>query len=223
MIRVLHLYPRELGINGDVGNVLALRRRAEWYGVDLEVVDHEVGADVPADAHLVHIGSGPVSGQRLVVDDLQRIAPTLRSWAEAGVPALAIAGGWQLLGDSLTLESGEVLPGARVLPTSATLTGHRIVGEVWIDDVAGFENHAAVTTTRTGERAAWPVARFGVSIATTLHGPFLPMNPRFADELLATAAALAGVSLGAPSPRLAEVDAAAERSRDAIRRRPHSR
>lgn len=223
MIRLVHLYPRELGINGDVGNVLALRRRAEWRGMAVEVVDHEVGAELPADAHLVHIGSGPVSGQRLVVDDLQRIAPTLRAWADAGVPMLAIAGGWQLLGDSLTLESGEVLPGARVLPTTARLSGHRVVGEVWSDDVAGFENHGAVTTALTGEPVAWPVARFGASIATTLHGPFLPMNPRFADELLVAAAGLAGLTLGEPSPRIAEVDAAAERSRDAIRRRPHSR
>ncbi len=31
-IVVVHLYPRELGINGDVGNVLALQKRAQWRG-----------------------------------------------------------------------------------------------------------------------------------------------------------------------------------------------
>lgn len=223
MIRIVHLYPRELGINGDVGNVLALRRRAEWRGVDVQVHDHEVGANLPPEAHVVHIGSGPVSGQRLVVDDLQRIAPTLRAWAAAGVPTLAIAGGWQLMGESLALETGELLPGAGVLPTSSRLTGRRVVGEVWSEGVAGFENHGAVTVTTSGEPADWPVARFGASIATTLHGPFLPMNPRFADELLGVAAQLAGVELGEPAPELSDVDTAAERSREAIRRRPHSR
>ena len=37
-IVVVHLYPRELGINGDIGNVMALRKRAQWRGLPLEVI-----------------------------------------------------------------------------------------------------------------------------------------------------------------------------------------
>ncbi|MDO7882089.1 type 1 glutamine amidotransferase [Salinibacterium soli] len=218
MITILHLYPRELGINGDVGNVLALRRRAQWRGAEVRVVDHEVGAPLPEVAHLVHIGSGPLSAQQLVLDDLAAIAPTLRSWAADGVPFLAVAGGWQLLGRSLVLTDGTVLPGAEVLPSDATLTDRRIVREVWSDDVAGFENHGARTTV-DGRPVEWPVARFGSSIATTLHGPFLPMNPTFADELLTVAADRAGVELGAAGESIALVDDYAARSRRAIKGR----
>jgi CobQ-like glutamine amidotransferase family enzyme len=219
-IVVLHLYPRELGINGDVGNVMALAKRAEWRGMPLTVVDHEIGADLPETVHLVHIGSGPVSAQELVHDDLVRIAPTLRRWAEDGVPFLAIAGGWQLLGTSLTLADGRRLEGAGVFPSDAVLSGARIVDEVWTTDAAGFENHGAVTTVHGGTPfAAGRGLRVGDSVATTLHGPFLPMNPSWADDLLTVAAARAGIPMGADDDRVARADEYAERSRDAIRQR----
>jgi CobQ-like glutamine amidotransferase family enzyme len=219
VIRIVHLYPRELGINGDVGNVLALRRRAQWRGAAVEVIDHEVGSDLPETAHLVHVGSGPASGQRLVADDIVRIAPALRRWAEAGVPMIAIAGGWQVMGAGVELENGEFIEGAAVYPTRARVTGARVVREVWRDGVAGFENHGAETLTSTGAPVDWPVARFGALIGTTLHGPVLPMNPALADELLTEAARLAGVTLGPGGHELEAVDEAAARSRDAIRRR----
>ena len=218
MITVVHLYPRELGINGDVGNVMALRKRAEWRGAELRVLDHEIGAELPTDAQLVHIGSGPASAQELVLDDLARIAPRLREWSASGVPFVAIAGGWQLLGRTRQRADGTVVPGAGVLPTDSRAATKRVVREVWNKDVAGFENHGAETTS-DDPGFAWPVSRFGSSVATNLHGPFLPMNPAFADELLDVAAAHAGVVLGEPSTAMAEVDDRAARSRAAIRSR----
>lgn len=219
-IVVLHLYPRELGINGDVGNVMALAKRAQWRGMPLTVIDHEIGAALPDTVHLIHIGSGPVSAQELVHDDLLRIAPTLRAWALEGVPVLAIAGGWQLLGRSLVLDDGRRLEGAAVFPTDAVLTASRQVDEVFTLEAAGFENHAATTTLSGGTSfAGGRGIRVGDSIATVLHGPFLPMNPTFADSLLAVAAQRAGVTMGPDDERIARADEYAAKSREAIRRR----
>lgn len=235
MITVVHLYPRELGINGDVGNVMALRKRAQWRGLPLQVHDHEVGGELPASAQLVHIGSGPVSGQEAVRDDLARIAPTLRAWADAGVPFLAIAGGWQLLGEELVGLDGAVTKGAGILPSRATLTAERRVGEVVattsLGEIAGFENHGAVTelldgaspfarvTHREGRGPADEGVIAGHRIGTNLHGPLLPMNPVWADWLLDAAAALSGDTAGEPQPQLAVVDDRAARSRAAVRGR----
>ncbi len=234
-ILVVHLYPRELGINGDVGNVLALQKRAEWRGMPLTVHDHEVGGALPDEPHLVHIGSGPVSGQEAVRDDLARIAPTLRRWAAGGVPFLAIAGGWQLLGRQVVGVDGVVIPGADVFPTRATLTADRRVGEVAattsMGEITGFENHGSVTELLDGavpfalvthREGAGPAAEgviVGSSIGTNLHGPLLPMNPAVADRLLTDAAALAGVPMGQDDDRIRLVDERASKSRDAIRRR----
>ncbi|RDV43439.1 cobyric acid synthase [Leifsonia sp. ku-ls] len=228
VLRILHLYPVELGINGDAGNVLALAERARWRGIDVETVAHAPGAELPASADLVHIGSGPLSGQRAVHEDVLRIAPTLRDWRDAGVPILAIAGGWQLLGTELETAEGEVLAGAAVFPTRAALGPKRHVGEVVArladgTAIAGFENHSA----RTVLDGAEPLARLvsgtgndgstegvvvGASIGTHLHGPLLPMNPVLADRLLSTA--LRGEL--PPVPQTERVDRYATNARRAI-------
>ena len=203
VLRILHLYPRELGINGDAGNVLALTERSRWRGIETDVVAHAPGGELPASVDIVHIGSGPLSGQRAVHEDVLRIAPRLREWAEAGIPVLAIAGGWQLLGTELTTAEGERLAGAGVFPTRATLGATRHVDEVVVrmpdgTAVAGFENHSATTVLDGAE----PLGRIqhgfgngdgtegvvrGASIGTHLHGPVLPMNPVLADRILSAA------------------------------------
>jgi len=203
VLRILHLYPRELGINGDAGNVLALVERARWRGIEAEVVHHAPGGELPASADIVHIGSGPLSAQRAVHADVLRIADRLRDWRDAGVPILAVAGGWQLLGRELVTPEGEALDGAQVFPSRAVLGTARHVGEIVVrsaelGSLAGFENHSARTELEggeplgrvlsgTGNDGASEGVTVGASIGTHLHGPVLPMNPVLADRLLATA------------------------------------
>jgi CobQ-like glutamine amidotransferase family enzyme len=232
VLRILHLYPKELGINGDGGNVLALAERARWRGVDVDVVEHRPGAELPASADLVHIGSGPLSSQRAVAGDVARIAPLLRQWRDAGVPILAIAGGWQLLGEEIETPDGEILPGAGVFPTRAVLGARRHVAEVVVrmrDGVAlaGFENHSATTTLTADASGAAPLGDvvsgfgngdqtegvlLGNAIGTHLHGPVLPMNPVLADRMLQTA--LRGEL--PPVPQTERVDRYAANARRAI-------
>jgi CobQ-like glutamine amidotransferase family enzyme len=233
-LRILHLYPRELGINGDVGNVTALVERARWRGVDAEVLHHEVGDSLPDSVDIVHIGSGPLSSQRVVLEDVQRIAATLQEWRDAGVPILAIAGGWQLLGSEIVTADGERLPGAGVFPTSVQLGAERHVGEMIVrttDGVlAGFENHSARTILQGGEPLGTVLSGVGngdaehcegvqveAAIGTHLHGPVLPMNPALADRMLATALARSGdpTSLTAVS-EVRSVDGYAANARRAI-------
>jgi CobQ-like glutamine amidotransferase family enzyme len=234
VITIVHLYPRELGINGDVGNVLALRRRAEWRGLETRLVEVGAGEDLPGTAHLVHIGSGPASARLPLHTDLERQAATLQDWAEAGVPFLAIAAGWQLLGRAVTEADGTISPGAGVLPSSARVSATRVVGEVAgesdLGEIAGFVNYGAEYTVDAGVA---PFARLaggvlagstdglvsGRLVATNLHGPVLPMNPVWADRLLDAAAELSGDTGREPHARRAEVDDYARRSRDAIRAR----
>jgi CobQ-like glutamine amidotransferase family enzyme len=241
-LTILSLYPRQLGINGDSGNVLALVSRAGWRGIPVTVVEHDVGDTLPENVDLVHIGAGPRTAQRSVQDDLALIAPRLRAWKDAGVPVLAIAGGWQLLGQTLTEEDGTVVPGAGLFASSTTLVAHRAVGEILVrtadGTVAGFENHGAVMVldasatplgavtagfgnsgvTARGARSEGVVE--GESIGTNLHGPFLPMNPAWADRLLRAALAVRGNDTTLDGDdRITRVDDAAVRARAAIARR----
>ncbi len=228
-LTIVHLYPRELGINGDVGNVTALRRRAEWRGMAVEVVDVGPGDALPRVAHLVHIGSGPASARAPLHDDVARLAPALQTWAAAGVPFLAIAAGWQLLGREVIELDRTVRAGAGIFRSAAIVSAERIVGEVSgeseLGEVAGFVNYGATTIL---DRDVAPLARLGDTqdglvsgnlLATNLHGPFLPMNPAWADRLLSAAAELAGLHPEPDDPRIAVLDDRARRSRDAIRAR----
>ncbi len=230
-LTIVHLYPRELGINGDVGNVTALRRRAEWRGMPVRVVDIGPGDDLPAAADLVHVGSGPASMRRPLHADVARHADRLQEWAIDGVPFLAIAAGWQLLGEEVIELDGTVSTGAGVFPSTATVESFRIVGEVSgvsrLGEVAGFVNYGATYAHAGG--GIDPFARLsaggdegllvGNLAATNLHGPLLPMNPVWADWLLEGATRHAGLQPGPDDPRIAVIDDHARRSRDAIRSR----
>lgn len=202
-LRVLHLYPRQLGINGDVGNVMALVQRVRWVGVSATVWDYEPGGELPDAVDVVHIGSGPLSAQRAVHADVLRIGEQLRRWHDQQIPILAISGGWQLLGRSLTTPDGQILEGAAVFPSHAVLGTGRRVGEILVRTpdgqvLAGCENHAATTTLEGGEALGHVVAGYGndgsdegirvaESVGTHLHGALLPMNPLVADRILASA------------------------------------
>lgn len=239
-LRILHLYPRELGINGDAGNVATLVRRLEWRGLDAEVLTRGIGDTMPKSIDLVHIGTGQAAAQRTVHPDLMTIAGALRDFSAAGVPIVAITAGWQLLGQSLELADGTVLDGVGIFPSRARLVNDRVIGEITgtASDgglVAGFENHGAVTTIFGSVRSVMTVSkgfgnacrdsapgprvdgvRDGVNIGTNLHGPFLPMNPRFADDLLTAALTLKGVNLPPADSRINAVDELAANARKAI-------
>ena len=54
VLRILHLYPEELGINGDRGNVTVLVERARIRGIGSEVVRH-----APGGIHAIMAGCRP--------------------------------------------------------------------------------------------------------------------------------------------------------------------
>jgi CobQ-like glutamine amidotransferase family enzyme len=145
------------------------------------------------------------------------------------VPFLAVAAGWQLLGREVIELDRTVRAGAKVFPSAAIVSAERTVGEVAgesdLGEVAGFVNYGATTIL---DRGAASLARLrhaedglvaGNLVATNLHGPFLPMNPVWADRLLSAAAGLAGVEPVPDDPRIGVLDDRARRSREAIRAR----
>lgn len=203
-LRILHLYPRELGLNGDRGNVTVLLHRARKRGIHATAVEHEPGTGHLSDVDIVFIGSGPLSAQRAVSSDLLANAVQLRDLAAMGVPFLAISGGMQLLGTRIALTDGSSLEGASVLPISTTLTPQRSVGDIVVDTpsgvLVGYENHGSITElfghpplgrVRRGFGNAGPGGgegvRVGDLIGTHLNGPVLALNPALADDILAAA------------------------------------
>ena len=209
-IRVGHLYPEYLNIYADRGNIAVLARRAEWRGHELDVEAISVGDTLHADAYdLLYVGGGQDREQALVAVDVAAKADALRAAVEDDVVVLAVCGGYQLLGRFYRDRQGHELPGADVLPLHTVAGERRMIGDVLLDcawagrTLAGFENHAGRTYLDAGAEPLGRVVdgfgndgasgfegcRRANAFGTYLHGPLLPRNPWFADELLARALA----------------------------------
>ena len=201
-IKVVHIYPREMSIYGDLGNTRALASRLRWHGYEPLVHQHHPGNDFPADAHLVLGGGGQDSGQARVENDLVRNSEVLRVLAADGAPMLMICGMYQLFGNAFITIEGERLPGIGILDVTTQGNARRMIGPVVLEtaygDVVGYENHSGSTELGAGQRPFGRVrsgmgnngtdrtegAVTGNVFGSYLHGPVLPANPAFADALI---------------------------------------
>src|ERR671930_2620868 len=70
-LRICHLYGDLMAIYGDRGNVLTLRRRAEWRGFDVTVETVSAGDRLDPDRYdLYFFGGGQDAQQDIVAADL---------------------------------------------------------------------------------------------------------------------------------------------------------
>jgi len=201
-INVVHIYPREMSIYGDLGNTRCLASRLRWHGYEPVVHQHHPGSDFPKDVHLVLGGGGQDSGQARVEDDLARNAQTLATLARDGTPMLMICGMYQLFGNAFITVEGERLPGIGILDVTTQGNAKRMIGPVVLETafgaVVGYENHSGSTELGPGQRPFGTVlsgmgnngadkregAVTGNVFGSYLHGPLLPANPMFADALI---------------------------------------
>ena len=208
-VHVVHLYPREMSIYGDLGNTRAMVVRLRRHGYAPVLHEHHPGAAFPQEAHLVLGGGGQDSGQARVEEDLARIADRLRALVAVGTPMLMICGMYQLFGNDFITVEGKRLPGLGILDVTTQGNPTRMIGPVVIDtefgDVVGYENHSGATRLARGQAPFGTVragfgnngedktegARVANTFGSYLHGPILPSNPRFADALVGYAAQLA--------------------------------
>jgi lipid II isoglutaminyl synthase (glutamine-hydrolysing) len=209
-LTLVHLYPREMNIYGDTGNVLVLRKRLDWRGLPVTVVQVSVGDRLPSDADILLGGGGQDAAQGEIGADFVSRAPTLRAMADDGVVMLAICGTYQLLGHEFLTKDGDRIPGTGVLDLTTTGSDTRLIGNNAVDSpwgrLVGFENHSGLTDLGPG---AQPLGRTASGrgnngrdqtegairnnvFGSYLHGPVLAKSPGFADELLRRALARRG-------------------------------
>ena len=210
-LRLLALYPEQMNIYADRGNIVFLQRRCEWRGIGFAYAAAGPGDAVDPAAHdLLYLGGGQDRDQRAVAADM--VAGKRDALAAAvgdGAVLLAVCGGYQLLGHSYQL-ADERLPGLGLAELETVRgPGERLIGNVAIEadlgdgprTIAGFENHGGRTQLGAGARPLGRVLKgFGNNgedgfegvrrdnlFGTYLHGPLLPKNAWLADRLIALA------------------------------------
>ena len=217
-ITLVHLYPREMSIYGDLGNTRCLAARIRRHGYDCVVHDHHPGMPWPEQAHLFMGGGGQDSGQSRVQDDLAVNADRLRGLAADGVPMVMICGMYQMFGHAFITHDGVELPGLGILDVTTRGQSTRMIGGIVLDtdfgQVVGFENHSGATVLGSGQAPFGRVvvghgnngtdgtegARAHNVIGSYLHGPILPANPAVADALIAAAVEVATGRSFEPEP-----------------------
>jgi len=203
-----------MNLYGDRGNILALKRRLEWRGIDVEVIPYEPKDKLPKDVDIIFGGGGQDSGQEKIAEDFSRIAPELKLLVEKGVPALLVCGMYQLFGEYYELTNGKRLKGAGIFSAHTVAAKIRHIGNIIIESptfgkIIGYENHSGLTYLDEFETPLGTVVSgFGNNekdksegiiyknaIGTYLHGPILPKNPKIADFLIGAALKNQGITV----------------------------
>jgi len=234
-LRILSLYPEDMNIYGDSGNIAALVHRIKLHGLACEVLAYNIGDVFPTEIDMIIGGGGQDSGQDRVQTDLQKIAGTIKTLAVDDLPMLVICGLYQLFGHEFITNDDRLIKGVGLFDITTKAGPERLIGNIVTSsdefgELIGYENHSGLTT--FGPKAQ-PLARVikgagnnghdrseGVryrnAIGTYVHGPLLPKNPRLTDWLIARAAERA---FGAFEPATID-DSLIESTRKIARERP---
>lgn len=207
-LRICHLYPDLLNLYGDRGNILCMRRRLEWRGIDAEVTEVTVGqrADF-TQFDLFFIGGGQDFEQDVLLEDLKKGKDKeIKRAVDSGKVMLAICGGYQMLGKYYKTYDGKMLEYIGALDFYTEGKEERMIGNFAYKtkegiEVVGFENHSGRTYLGKGVEPLGKMikgcgnngedgtegVRYKNTFGTYSHGPVLPKNPQLADLLISLA------------------------------------
>lgn len=203
-ISIAHLYPKLLNLYGDIGNIIVLKKRCQWRGIEVCFEEINIG-DKIKEHDLYFIGGGQDKQQEEVKDELLSNKSELQAQANDGAVFLGICGGYQLFGHYYQPHDKDKLQGISIMDAYTIAGNKRFIGNVTIktdfltpQTLVGFENHSGLTylqgetkplgITMIGNgnngKDGFEGGRYKNVFGTYLHGSLLPKNPHFADYLI---------------------------------------
>jgi len=167
-LTLTHLYPEEMNIYGDRGNIIALQRRTEWRGIELNVSRSGLGQKIK-ESDIYFMGGGQDNDMYAVFEDmLKNKKEILKKEVADGKVFLLICGAFQLFGKYFLDAQGREMEGLDILPVETQAPGDqlkdRCLGnlltrldpdllnqmgaayeEIVSPTLVGFENHSGQT------------------------------------------------------------------------------
>lgn len=211
IINICHLYPDVLNLYGDRGNIMCMKRRLQWRGIQCEVTELPIGATADfTKFDLFFIGGGQDFEQEVLLEDLRRSkASEIKAAVKDGKTFLCICGGFQMLGNYYETFDGHRCEFIGAVDYYTVGSQTRMIGDYCFkcgessggSTVVGFENHSGRTYLAPGVQPLGTIikgngnngsdgsegVRYNNVFGTYAHGPVLPKNPEFCDYILRTA------------------------------------
>lgn len=206
-LKILWMYHDLMDLYGDKGNAEVLRLRCQKRGIDVTIDTCTIGETADIDDYdLFFMGGGADREQNLIYDDLLSRKDNILKAMKHNTAFLLICGGYQLFGQYYKDQDGNVVKGLGIFDyyTEASDRSSRCIGNIAIETTldgqtfkaVGFENHGGQTknvTTPLGRvlaghgnlyRSEYEGFMNDQVIATYMHGPLLPKNPKIADAII---------------------------------------
>ncbi|NSW90339.1 MAG: type 1 glutamine amidotransferase [Firmicutes bacterium] len=213
-VDICHLYPDLLNLYGDMGNIIALKKRCEWRGIQANIHNVSLGENfTPENFDIIFLGGGQDYEQEIIKDDfLNNKGNEIRNAIEYGKVFLCICGGYQLLGKYYRTWDGKEMEFLGALNLWTIGCKKRMIGNMVFEceflisedfngRVVGFENHSGKTYLgpeikplgrvikgygNNGEDG-FEGAVYKNTYCSYSHGSLLPKNPRLTDYLISLA------------------------------------
>ena len=152
-LKILHFYPDLMSLYGSYANVSILKRTLEKMGNTVTVERVELGgdADLPH-ADFVYMGAGTERAQKAALLYFSKLGDAVKAAADAGVTMLFAGNSMELLGKTITDDTGKVYEGLGLADFTAVQNKKRFVEDVYghtdlyEDAVVGFVNRCSVIT-----------------------------------------------------------------------------
>ena len=165
-INILHMYPEDMNIYGDYGNIISLKKRCLWRAIQVKVynlnlsgvITDEQGIQVKeksiSDFDIYFMGGGQDADQADVYKDLLNYKSDIKNLVENNKVFLLICGGYQLFGKSFLTIGGKEIDGLGVLDVDTVGGDIRCIGNIIVESniselkgikFVGFENHSGRT------------------------------------------------------------------------------
>jgi lipid II isoglutaminyl synthase (glutamine-hydrolysing) len=163
---ITHLYPNEMSIYGDMGNILALQHRLKELNINPVYQTVGINQALPVKTDLYFMGGGQDKEQFLIYSDLLSKKERIVQDIENDVCLLSICGGYQAFGEEFLSNENKLIPGLGIFPvktkakvtkqvsTNESINTYRCIGNLIVEctlpdlkgvKLVGFENHGGQT------------------------------------------------------------------------------
>lgn len=219
-LTIAWLYPDLMSTYGDRGNIIVLKKRCQWRGINVKIVPITLETNIKSllSSNLIFMGGAQDRQQKVASHDfIINKGPVVKKMIENNIPCLFVCAAYQQVGHFYRPFKGKDIIGASILDLYTLHPGDqakRLIGNTTAKiinprelegiKIVGFENHGGRTYLGSkltpfakvlsgfgnDGKSGYEGAVYKNCLGSYFHGPILTKNPEIADWLIKKALAI---------------------------------